>query len=153
MTHAVLSKLGLQDVNPGACFGPDGWRADPQGQVLISYNPATGEPLARIVQATAHTYSEVIRHADDSFRTWREVPAPKRGLVVRDLGDALKAQGPLDAYDEISAHGKGTLMSVVRQHLKGCCAGCAVPAGIFKGMQVAAGLALPKDAVIRLTVE
>src|SRR5512143_2590012 len=90
MTSAVLSKLNLQDVNPGACFGPNGWRADPQGQVLISYNPTTGEPLARIVQATAQTYEEVMQHAEDSFRMWRKVPAPKRGQVVRDLGDALR---------------------------------------------------------------
>jgi aldehyde dehydrogenase (NAD+) len=90
MLNAVLSKLNLQEVNPGACFGPDGWRADPHGKVLTSYNPSTGEPLAGIVQATAHTYEEVMQHAADSFRTWREVPAPKRGLVVRDLSDALR---------------------------------------------------------------
>jgi hypothetical protein len=41
----------------------------------------------------------------------------------------------------------------VRATLKGCCAGCAVPAGLFKAMQVAAGLALPKDINIRLTKE
>ena len=87
MTSAVLSRLNLQDVNPGACFGPAGWRADPQGKVLISYNPTTGEPLARIAQATMQTYEEVMQHAVDAFRIWREVPAPKRGLVVRDLGD------------------------------------------------------------------
>jgi aldehyde dehydrogenase (NAD+) len=90
MLNAVLSKLNLQEVNPGACFGPDGWRSDPHGKVLTSYNPSTGEPLAGIVQATAHTYEEVMQHAADSFRTWREVPAPKRGLVVRDLSDALR---------------------------------------------------------------
>ncbi|MFN2352102.1 MAG: hypothetical protein ABR497_09170, partial [Kiritimatiellia bacterium] len=35
-------------------------------------------------------------------------------------------------------------------NLKGCCAGCAVPVGVFKAMQVAAGLALPKDPTITL---
>lgn len=69
---------------------------------------------------------------------------------IRGLADALKAQGPVDAYDEISAQGKSVVMTVVGQQLKGCCAGCAVPVGIFKGMQVAAGLALPKDIVIRI---
>ena len=90
MPNTVLSKLNLQEVNPGACFGPDGWRADPQGKVLISYNPATGEPLARIVQATAQTYEEVMQQAEDGFRLWREIPAPKRGLVIRDLSAALR---------------------------------------------------------------
>jgi len=41
----------------------------------------------------------------------------------------------------------------VRETLKGCCAGCAVPAGLFKAMQVAAGLALPQDITIRLSAE
>ncbi len=90
MINTVLSKLNLQDVNPGACWGPDGWRSDPHGKVLVSYNPTTGEPLARIVQATAQTYEEVMQHAVDSFRLWREMPAPKRGLVVRDLSTALR---------------------------------------------------------------
>jgi len=45
------------------------------------------------------------------------------------------------------------VMATVREHLKGCCAGCAVPVGIFKGMQVAAGLALPKDITIKMSCE
>ena len=90
MLNAILSKLNLQETNPGACFGPDGWCTDPQGKVLVSYNPTTGEPLARVVQATAQTYDEVMQHAVSAFRSWRELPAPKRGLVVRDLGNALR---------------------------------------------------------------
>jgi hypothetical protein len=42
-------------------------------------------------------------------------------------------------------------MNTVRESLKGCCAGCAVPVGIFKSMQAAAGLALPKDITITIT--
>lgn len=72
---------------------------------------------------------------------------------IRGLADALTAQGPVDAYDEISTQGKSVVMAVVRQHLKGCCAGCAVPVGIFKGMQVSAGLALPRDIMIRIAAE
>ena len=72
---------------------------------------------------------------------------------IRGLASALKAKGPVDAYQEISAEGQGVVMATVRDNLKGCCAGCAVPSGIFKGMQVAAGLALPKDIAIRITAE
>ena len=90
MSKALLSKLNLHDVNPGACYGPDGWLTDPQGEVLASYNPTTGEPLGRVVQATPHTYDEVVRRAEAAFKTWREVPAPKRGQLVRDLGNALR---------------------------------------------------------------
>jgi len=62
-------------------------------------------------------------------------------------------QAPLDAYREISAGGKGKLLGCAAETLKGCCAACAVPVGLFKSMQVAAGLALPRDISIRLSKE
>jgi aldehyde dehydrogenase (NAD+) len=88
---SLLEKLNLQAINPGACTGVEGWIMDANGKELISYNPATGEPIARVVQATAATYEAVVRVADETFKTWRSVPAPKRGQVVRDLGEALRA--------------------------------------------------------------
>ncbi len=88
--NAILDKLGIQEVNPGACTGPDSWIEDPDGKELISYNPTTGEPLAKVIQATSATCEKVIGSAQDAFLTWRSLPAPKRGQVVRDLGDALR---------------------------------------------------------------
>lgn len=72
---------------------------------------------------------------------------------IRLLASALKERSPIDAYQEISPARDGVLMETVRPILTGCCAGCAVPAGLFKTMQVAAGLALPKDITIQLTKE
>jgi len=66
------------------------------------------------------------------------------------LGALLQSQGPLDAYEEISSASGSRLLASAREALPGCCAGCAVPVGLFKSMQVAAGLALPKD--IHLTM-
>ncbi|MEZ4619754.1 MAG: aldehyde dehydrogenase family protein [Caldilineaceae bacterium] len=86
----LLQKLNLTETNPGACTGPDGWLSDPQGETLISYNPTTGEPIGGVVQATAATYDQVVTAAQQAFTTWCMVPAPKRGLVVRDLGTALR---------------------------------------------------------------
>ena len=86
----VLEKLNIQPVNAGACMGPDGWIKDPKGKELISYNPTTGEALGKVIQATPETYEKVASAAQQSFLKWREVPAPKRGQVVRDLGDALR---------------------------------------------------------------
>jgi aldehyde dehydrogenase (NAD+) len=88
--NSVLEKLNLQQVNAGACMGPDGWLKDPKGKELISYNPTTGEALASVVQATPEVYEQVAAAAQRTFLKWREVPAPKRGEVVRDLGDALR---------------------------------------------------------------
>lgn len=86
----ILEKLEIQEVNPGACTGPDGWIADPQGKELVSYNPTTGESIAKVVQASPTTYESIITQASEAFKTWRSLPAPKRGQVVRDLGDALR---------------------------------------------------------------
>jgi aldehyde dehydrogenase (NAD+) len=88
---SLLAKLGLEDVNPGASTGADGWVADPAGTRLVSYNPTTGEPIASVVQATPATYDAVVGRAVERFETWRTVPAPKRGELVRDLGNALRA--------------------------------------------------------------
>jgi hypothetical protein len=72
---------------------------------------------------------------------------------IKSLAQAIKEKGVIDAYREISPAGESVVMSAVRSTLKGCCIGCAVPVGIFKGMQVAAGLALPKDVGIKITKE
>jgi len=86
----LLEKLGIKAVNPGACTGPYGWLTDPKGEELVSYNPSTGEPLATVIQATPETYEKVASAAQEAFLTWRNIPAPKRGEVVRDLGNALR---------------------------------------------------------------
>jgi len=88
--NALLEKLQIKEINPGACTGPDGWIDDPNGKELISYNPTTGEPIAKVIQATENTYNAVVHDATKAFGTWRTVPAPQRGQVIRDLGDALR---------------------------------------------------------------
>jgi len=87
---AILKKLGIEETNPGACTGPDGWIQDPEGSELISYNPTTEEPIASVIQATPQSYQTVASEAHAAFQKWRAVPAPQRGQVVRDLGEALR---------------------------------------------------------------
>ena len=72
---------------------------------------------------------------------------------VLKLAEALKSGGPIDAYQEISSRGKSILFDAARSTLVGCCTGCAVPVGLFKAMEVATGLALPKDVAIQLAKE
>ncbi|RME26515.1 MAG: aldehyde dehydrogenase family protein [Deltaproteobacteria bacterium] len=86
----VLEKLGIKEVNPGGCTGPDGWIEDAEGPVLESYNPATGELLAKVRQLGPAGYDRVVEAAREAFLKWRELPAPKRGLVVRDLAGELR---------------------------------------------------------------
>jgi aldehyde dehydrogenase (NAD+) len=117
--NSLLKKLGIQEVNPGACMGPDAWIEDPKGKALISYNPTTGEPLASVIQATSTTSQQVIASAHDAFNTWRAVPAPKRGEIVRDLGNALReVKGPLGELvslemGKIRAEGIGEVQEMI----------------------------------------
>ena len=70
---------------------------------------------------------------------------------ILGLSQAIANIGSFDAYEEISPAGESRLLACCRETLKGCCSGCAVPAGLFKAMQIAAGLALPKDVRITLS--
>ena len=87
---ALLEKLSIKEVNPGGCTGPDGWIEDPAGKQLISYNPTNGEPIAKVIQVIPASYERIAANAHQAYLTWRSLPAPKRGQVVRDLGDALR---------------------------------------------------------------
>ena len=57
----------------------------------------------------------------------------------------------MDGYAEIGTGAEGIVLTTSNAVLKGCCAGCAVHAGAFKAMQVAAGVALPKDVTLKIT--
>lgn len=70
---------------------------------------------------------------------------------IRKLSNVLKHADPFDAYTEIAMGHRGRLFSACHELLPGCCVGCVVPTGLFKAMQVAAGLALPADVTITLS--
>jgi len=72
---------------------------------------------------------------------------------IDKLGQMLQEHGHIDAYQEIGLGAEGVLLRTVREALTGCCAGCAVPVGLFKVLQISAGLALPKDITICLSKE
>jgi len=88
--QALLTKLQVEAVNAGACSGPNGWIVEADATPLVSMNPATGEPIASVRLASAAASDTVIAEAARAFQTWRERPAPKRGELVRDLGNALR---------------------------------------------------------------
>ncbi len=80
--------LGLQPVNQGACTGK--WISCAGGQELVSISPANGAPIASVLQADEAAYEKVVAEAAAAFSTWRMMPAPTRGEVVRDLGNELR---------------------------------------------------------------
>ena len=72
---------------------------------------------------------------------------------INALAARIADSGALDAYAEISARDQSRLLALAQEQLSGGCAAGAVPIGMFKAMQVAAGLALPREVVIRLEKE
>ena len=117
--RALLDRLGLGEKNAGACVGPGGWIDEPGARLLASANPATGETIATVALASEDAYARVADAASAAFRTWREVPAPKRGELVRDLGNALReAKEPLGdlvslEMGKIRAEGHGEVQEMI----------------------------------------
>lgn len=87
--QTILNKLQLTQHNLGSCTGPDGW-LDSQASPLLSMNPTTGDPIAAVIPANTATYNQVADAASRAFATWRTTTAPRRGLLIRDLGNALR---------------------------------------------------------------
>lgn len=84
----IFDTLGIEFKNKGVCTGVH-W-VETKGKVLESFSPATGQKLGEIVQGTADEYEKVVALAQSAFEKWRKVPAPHRGEVVRQMGNALR---------------------------------------------------------------
>lgn len=83
----VLQTLTLQELNSGTFYGE--W-ADPSGRDLIeSISPINGELIAKIAQGTEEDYENVIEQAQKSYKIWSNIPAPKRGEIVKEIGREL----------------------------------------------------------------
>ena len=80
---------GIHEVNPGAYSGSD-WTSDILKGDIASYNPATGEPIAKVSGCTVSDYDEVMQRAEYAFLAWRVTPAPQRGEIIRQIGDVLR---------------------------------------------------------------
>ncbi|UCF39406.1 MAG: aldehyde dehydrogenase family protein, partial [Acidobacteriota bacterium] len=116
---ALLEKLQIGETNSGGCTGDGEWVADPGGHEIVSYDPTSGQALAKITECNASTYESIVGKAVESFQTWRAVPAPQRGQVVRDLGNALREVreplGELIAVEmgKIRAEGIGEVQEMI----------------------------------------
>ena len=91
--HAALRALGIQAVNSGGSTGKHWWSDHTAGSLIQSVNPATGEAIAAVRSCAAQDYEHIATQARDAFVTWRMVPAPKRGEIVREIADELPDDG------------------------------------------------------------
>ncbi|MCK4639696.1 MAG: aldehyde dehydrogenase family protein, partial [Candidatus Marinimicrobia bacterium] len=117
--YDFLKELGIEEVNYGATLGnSDGWLKT-GGKELVSYSPIDGKPIAKVIQATAGDYETVIREAQKAFEKWRMVPAPKRGQIVREIGEILRQYkiplGKLVTLEmgKIKAEGMGEVQEMI----------------------------------------
>ena len=86
-----LKELGIEQNNYGACIGADDWSKTKSAGKIDSINPSTGDVIATVYQASEDDYVAVLAAAGEAFEEWRKVPAPVRGQLVREIGDALRA--------------------------------------------------------------
>jgi len=84
----ILVSLAIDETNKGASTGTV-W-LDTKGEPMHSYSPADGKLIASVQQATWDDYEIVMGKATEAFKTWRMVPAPKRGEIVRQIGNRLR---------------------------------------------------------------
>ncbi len=83
-----LKNLGIAEIHSGVSTGAM-W-LEGQGPVNESVSPIDSNSLARIRCASREDYEQVVLAAQHAFPIWREVPAPKRGEIVRQIGNAVR---------------------------------------------------------------
>ena len=84
----ILASLGLTEINSGAWAG--GALDTSGGALVASENPATGETIASVQLANLEHYEAIVAKAQAGFERWRQVPAPKRGEIVRQMGNRMR---------------------------------------------------------------
>jgi len=97
----ILKALKISPENTGVSTGTQWYEGS--GKWLDSFSPVDGTLIARIKCAGSYDYEMVAKKAEEAFKVWRLMPAPKRGEIVRQMGDALRAKkqelGKLVSYE------------------------------------------------------
>lgn len=100
MDTKFLQELGLHTENAGTSTGQNSMDS---GQYIESYSPVDGKLIGKVSQTTREEYEQVMATAQEAFKTWRMMPAPARGEVVRQYGLKLRehkdALGRLVSYE------------------------------------------------------
>ena len=96
----ALQKLGINKINEGTSTGLNNFSS---GEILESYSPVDGKLIGLVKMSTAEDYEKTIQVATAAFKTFRLMPAPQRGEIVRQFGEKLRqnkeALGKLVSYE------------------------------------------------------
>ncbi|GGK14276.1 aldehyde dehydrogenase [Yeosuana aromativorans] len=104
----ALHQLGVKDINDGTSTGSNHFSS---GKILESYSPVDGHLIAKVKTTSKEDYQKVIETATTAFKTWRTMPAPQRGDIVRQFSDKLRekkeALGKLVSYEMGKSYQEG----------------------------------------------
>jgi aldehyde dehydrogenase (NAD+) len=97
----ALSSLGLKKNNAGVSTGSEWIRS--KGGRIESYSPVDGKLIGSVQAADEKSFGVVVERSSEAFKEWRKWPAPKRGEVIRQIGEALRRNkaslGKLVSYE------------------------------------------------------
>ncbi|WP_303310289.1 aldehyde dehydrogenase family protein [Hymenobacter sp. BT730] len=116
--RTVLRELGVKANNPAYSTGLN-WGGAENSNTRTITSPADGKVIATVAMATAEDYEQVVRTAQAAFLTWRTMPAPKRGEIVRQIGNKLREfkepLGKLVSYEmgKIMQEGLGEVQEMI----------------------------------------
>ena len=114
-----LKKLGIEQENYGASLGPGHWSKTVDSGKIESENPTNGEIIASVYQCSIDDYNSIVNKSLEAFSEWRTVPAPERGQLIREMGNALRDYkdplGSLVALEmgKIKAEGDGEVQEMI----------------------------------------
>ncbi|CAL2080346.1 aldehyde dehydrogenase family protein [Tenacibaculum sp. 190524A05c] len=104
----ALQTLGLNEINEGTSTGSK-WFSN--GEVIESYSPVDGKLIGKVKASTKDDYESVMKSATEAFKSWRVLPAPQRGEIVRQFGEKLRekkeALGKLVSYEMGKSYQEG----------------------------------------------
>ena len=96
----ALTQLGVKEINEGTSTGVKHFA---HGEILESHSPVDGQLIGKVKMSTADDYEMVMKSAIEAFKTFRTMPAPARGEIVRQFGEKLRknkeALGKLVSYE------------------------------------------------------
>ncbi len=113
----ILADMGIEQTNSGAAYGP--FIDSPSGPELEVETPIDGSVIARVKCASGDDYERIMDRAQETFRKWRMLPAPKRGEIVREIGEELRRRkrelGRLVTLEmgKIAAEGEGEVQEMI----------------------------------------
>ena len=103
-----LRKLGIEGVNSGTSTGTKHMESK---SLISSFTPVDGKKIANVTLTSKEQYEQVIATAQNAHLVWREMPAPQRGEIVRQIGDKLREfkepLGKLVTYEMGKIHQEG----------------------------------------------